>query len=71
DIYPYFKHNSINVVYATDKNYLPYCIVSIQSLMDNSSDNFNYEIYILFDGSDDDLNNFVAKINSSKLNFHI
>ncbi|EMF1281918.1 hypothetical protein ABM491_000972, partial [Campylobacter coli] len=71
NIYPYFKRNSINVVYAADKNYLPYCIVSIQSLIENSSKKYNYEIFILFNDRDYQLNDFVKEINESELNFHI
>lgn len=37
----------IPVVFATDKNFIPYLYVAIQSLVDNSSDSNNYDIVIL------------------------
>lgn len=39
----------IPIVFATDENYVPYCGVAIQSLIDNSSDNYFYKIFIMYD----------------------
>ena len=40
--------NAIPVVFATDKNFIPYLYVAIQSLVDNSSEKNNYDIVILY-----------------------
>ena len=39
--------NSVPVVFATDKNFIPYLYVALQSLADNSSSENNYDIVIL------------------------
>jgi lipopolysaccharide biosynthesis glycosyltransferase len=46
---PAFKKNNIPVVFATDKNYLPYLVVALHSLVKNSSSKNNYDICILHD----------------------
>ncbi len=38
---------TVPVVFATDSNFMPYLYVAIQSLVDNASDNNNYDIVIL------------------------
>lgn len=41
------KTNIVPIFFASDKNYLPYLAVSIASLVDKSTANNQYEIYIL------------------------
>lgn len=46
---PIFNTRSIPVVFATDENFIPYLYVAIQSLVDNSSKDNNYDIVILYE----------------------
>ena len=45
---PIFKKDSVNIVFSTDKNYIPYLAVTISSIIENSSLNNNYDIIILY-----------------------
>ena len=45
-ILPIFE-KSVNIVFSTDRNYIPYLSVSLQSIIDNSSLENNYDIVIL------------------------
>ena len=51
---PAFDKNNIPVVFATDNNFVPYLGVTIKSLVENSSEENNYDIVILY-------SNFVLK----------
>lgn len=44
---PTFEKNNIPVIFSTDDCYAKYLIVSLVSLINNSSKEFNYDIYIL------------------------
>ena len=44
---PAFSHNNIPVVFSSDNNYAPYLGVTIKSLIENSSAQYNYDIVIL------------------------
>lgn len=59
----------IPIFYAADENYLPYLIVSMLSLKENASKEYQYKIYILSTGiskeSEEKLNKYTAN------NFHI
>lgn len=44
---PAYHKKNIPVVFSADNNYAPYLAVTIQSLIKNSSGNFNYDIVIL------------------------
>ena len=52
DLKPAFKTNNIAVVFSCNNNYLDYLGVALQSMMEYSSDENNYDIIVL----DDDLN---------------
>lgn len=39
---------TIPVVFATDDNYVPYCGVAIASLIKNTNENIDYEVYVLY-----------------------
>jgi len=44
---PAFDQESVNVVFATDQNYLPYLAVCLSSLIDHASPTTNYDVCIL------------------------
>ena len=46
-IKPSFEKNNIPIVFSADSNYIKYLIVTIKSLICNSSKDYNYDIYIL------------------------
>lgn len=46
-ITPAFLENNIPVVFSADQNYLPYVATTIQSIIENSSKDFNYDVVIL------------------------
>ncbi len=41
------EKNSVNLVFSTDKNYISYLAVTLQSIVENSSSKRNYDIIIL------------------------
>lgn len=47
---PAYNENNIPIVFSTDENYAPYLSVCIKSLIDTSSTNNNYDIWILDGG---------------------
>lgn len=59
--YPKFS-NGINIVFSTDKNYIPYLSVAIQSIIDNSSLENNYDIVILYQDLYDYQKRFVLSL---------
>lgn len=46
---PFFEENNIAITLSTDKNYLPYLSVVIQSIIDTSSSYNNYDLLILYE----------------------
>lgn len=48
-----FAKNNLAVVFASDKNYVPYMAVALQSIFSNADANYNYDILILDDGITD------------------
>lgn len=48
DVKPAFENRNIPIIFAVDKNYVPYLSVAIQSIVTNSSDFENYDIIILY-----------------------
>ncbi|MBR1825300.1 MAG: glycosyltransferase [Alphaproteobacteria bacterium] len=48
NVHPAYKDKSVNLVFSTDKNYIPYLSVTIASIIENSSLNYNYDIVILY-----------------------
>lgn len=59
---PTFNANNISIVFATDNYYADYLIVTIQSLIDNVTSIYNYDIYILDDKIDDFKKNTISKL---------
>ncbi len=55
------NNNSVNIVYATNNNYIAYLAVSLASLIDNTSPDRNYRVIILeTDVSDDNKNKILS-----------
>lgn len=52
-ITPAFDKNNLAIVFATDKNYVPYMAVAMQSILSNADSKYNYDILIFDDGIDD------------------
>lgn len=50
EIVPAFETHNIPIVFATDKNYIPFVSVAIQSILFNSSEKNNYDIIVLCSG---------------------
>lgn len=48
EAFPVFPKDSINIVFSTDNNYIPYLAVAISSIIENSSPENNYDIIILY-----------------------
>lgn len=52
-ISPAFENNNVPIVFSADQNYLPYVATAIQSILENSSKEQNYDIVILNSGIDE------------------
>lgn len=48
ELKPFFETQNVPVVFAVDKNYVPYLSVAIQSIIDNSDKFSNYDIVVLY-----------------------
>lgn len=46
---PAFSEKNVPVVFASDENYIPYVAVAIKSIINNASNNWNYDILLLTD----------------------
>ena len=58
------KNQSINLVFAVDKNYLQYLNVSLYSLIEHISGKYQYNIFVLHEGlSDSETHDFVRMLN--------
>ena len=49
ELKPAFEEKNISIVFATDNNYVPLLAVALNSLIENSSDENNYDIVVLSD----------------------
>lgn len=49
-ILPAFEKNNVPIVFSCDKNYVPYLAVSLESIIENSTTENNYDICILDSG---------------------
>ena len=63
--------NSVNLVFSTDKNYISYLAVTIQSIIDNSSLNNDYDIVILYNDIYDYQKRFLLSLRVSHPNISI
>ena len=65
----YMQIKTIPVFFSTDDNYVPYLVVALQSLVENSKNKYNYEINILNTGINNE--NKKALKDFEKSNIHI
>ncbi|SMF34678.1 glycosyltransferase family 8 protein [Desulfovibrio gilichinskyi] len=49
-IIPYFKNRHVPICFSADENYVPYLCVAIQSVIENTLDELNYDIVVLYEG---------------------
>ncbi len=47
ELFPTFSQNNVTICFSSDNNYFPYLAVAIKSLIENSTPDKNYDIYIL------------------------
>ena len=70
-IKPVFKKRFIAVAFASDDSYIAQTAVMIRSIVDNSSENYNYDIVILSEGINQTNVNNVSVLAGNKLNISI
>ena len=62
---PYDKNEAkkglIPLFFATDNNYLPFLAITLESILENSSRDYNYEIYVLHSGIREDYQTAIEK----------
>ncbi len=68
---PSFSKNNIPIVFASDDRYAQYMAVVIQSLIDNSSKNNNYDIFVLDDAITDYNKKLINDMIADYSNFHV
>ena len=68
---PAFNKNNIAVALAANDYFAPYMAVTLQSIVENSSDKNNYDILILTSDITADNKNRIESITASKSNFKI
>lgn len=61
------KNNHIPIVFATNENYAPYAGVCIQSIIENSSNKYFYDIYVFHVGLTDKTISLFNKIKTQNL----
>lgn len=64
-------HNSTNLVFSCDKNYVSYLAVTLSSIIDNSSLNNNYDIIILYQDIYDYQKRFILSLCKNHPNISI
>ena len=68
---PHLRHEKIegNVIplfFATDDNYLPFLSITLQSIKENSSREYDYQIYVLHSGVRDDYREKIERFSEEK-----
>lgn len=53
-------NNNISIFFSCDDNYIPFLVVSLSSIIENASKNYNYDIYVLH-------SNNISKENQEKI----
>ncbi|MBR5304978.1 MAG: DUF4422 domain-containing protein [Candidatus Gastranaerophilales bacterium] len=71
DLKPFFEQNNIPVIFACNKSFAKYLSVTIASLLNNSDKNHNYDIIILHNDIDKDLQEKFFKIIEHHKNINI
>ena len=65
------KNNIIPIIFTCDDKYIPYLAVSLESLEDNASKNYQYDIKILHSNNVNEENQKLIKQKYSNQNFQI
>lgn len=55
------KKGTIPLFFATDNNYLPFLAITLESILENSSREYDYEIYVLHSGIREDYQTAIEK----------
>lgn len=70
---PFFNENNIPIILSSDNNYVKYLSVTIQSIIETSSLNYNYDIIILSDSitpeSEELINSQITNITNFSIRF--
>ncbi len=64
------KKGIIPVFFATDNNYLPFLAITLESIFENSSWEYDYEIFVLHSGVDKEYEEKILRYNEKEC-FHI
>lgn len=70
-IFPTFKSNNIPVIFSSDDNYSKYLVVVINSLIESTVEDYNYDIYVLNDGISNANLETISSLNKNKKNISI
>ena len=68
---PKYNNDNVPVVFASDNNYVTILAVALQSLVDNSSENNNYDICVLSDGIQDNNKDILRSVVGDKDNISL
>lgn len=60
---PKTKKGTIPIFFATDNNYLPFLSITLESLWENSSHEYDYEMYVLHSGIREDYQEKIMRYN--------
>ncbi|MDR2107326.1 MAG: glycosyltransferase family 8 protein, partial [Holosporaceae bacterium] len=71
EVKPAFGGNGVSVVFASDDNYAMYLTVALRSLIDNSSRNRKYDVWILDGGISEDKRKVILDLPKGCGNFSI
>ncbi len=64
---PTFKENNIPVVFSSDENYAPYLCVAIASLVENASEDYNYDICIFCQNFTESIKNKILEFSNANI----
>jgi len=65
------KSQRIPIFFTIDEQYVPFLDVAIRSIMENASNEYNYEIKVLYQGLDENQKYAIASLAKDKENFEI
>jgi lipopolysaccharide biosynthesis glycosyltransferase len=71
EVEPAFEQNNVCVVFGCDDNYALYLGVCLSSLMDRSSKDHNYDVWILDGGIAEDKRNMLLSLIQNRKNFSL
>ena len=61
----------VPIFFACDDNFVKYTLVSLTSIMENASKEFNYEVHILNTNISENIKQEILKLNDDNGNFKI